>query len=289
MDQTGGLAKEKDQVSMDEEEHNEDPRSPGMDQVGMTGIEDDVDILRKSGKGSPGKGKGKRGIQRHGMSHLEEQLEYLDVVDAEDDQATVEVVGVTTEVNPLDTYCNQAIFSYCRLDVLKPPAPLKFGTWNDRPLLEKQAKSFATQISNTTFRPFAQGNLLPIIVERKYIDPACLQMNPNTEMAPILRLSAEALDDPKFELKLAGGRHRRRATEILREQSKARVLKLRDSISDVRMKMKEADEKNKKLDKFEDKLRGLEKMLEEERQVEKTISMWGVILYDAGKSGLIQI
>jgi hypothetical protein len=110
------------------------------------------------------------------VTDLEEKLEFVGLVEGEDEDVVMEGVGVTAEVNPLDAYCNKAIFSYCRLDLLKPPKPLKFGIWNDRPLQEKQAKTFATTISNTSFRPFAHGNLLPLVIERRYVDAECVQI-----------------------------------------------------------------------------------------------------------------
>jgi hypothetical protein len=229
-----------------------------------------------------GDGMGKTVTASQGDVAVADQFEFLDLVDDEDEE-NVLVGAVTTEVNPLDTFCNEAIFGYCRLDILKPPAALKFGTWNNRPLQEKQAKLFAMQIGNTSFRPFAQGNLLPLIIDKRHVDPECIRMNPSTEIAPFLKLSAEAMGDPDFELRLAGGRHRRRATEILREQSKTRVTKLRDGIADAKGKLKDLEGKKTRTEKMEEKIRGMEKVLEEEKRVEETISIWGVILYEAGK------
>jgi hypothetical protein len=239
--------------------------------------------MRKRGKGGSGKGK-ERKVSK-GAAEVSKD-DGMEVGDEDDDEGVVEGLGVTAEVNPLDAYCNTAIFSYCRIDILQPPAPLKFGTWNDRPLLEKQAKTFATQISNTSFRPFAHGNLLPLVIGREYVDSSCVEMNPNAAEAPFLKLTSVAVRDKKFELQFAGGRHRRRATELLREQSKARITKLRDGIAEARTKIKEGEEKNKRVDKWEEKVRALERSLGEEKNLEETISIWGVILYDAGK-GLI--
>jgi hypothetical protein len=263
------------------EDEDEDDNDEGDDDK-VVGLEEEHEAkLRKKGKGVSGKVKEARVSKGGEKVSVEERFEFFGLAEDEEEEGVVEGMGVTAEVNPLDAYCNGAIFSYCRIDILQPPAPLKFGTWNDRPLLEKQAKMFATQISNTSFRPFAHGNLLPLVIEREYVDEACIQMNPNAAEAPFLKLTAAALSDKKMELKFAGGRHRRRATELLRDQSKARIVKLREGIADLRGKMKEAEEKGKRRDKFEEKIKVMEHTLVEEKQLEETISFWGVILYDA--------
>ena len=42
--------------------------------------------------------------------------------------------------------CNNTIFGYCRVNLFEPPAPLVFGTFNKRLLVEAQAKKFAANM-----------------------------------------------------------------------------------------------------------------------------------------------
>jgi hypothetical protein len=181
--------KEKEMVKAMHEDH--DKRMTGEDQT-----------EEREARGEE-EGMGKTVTASQGNVTVVDQFEFL-LVDNEDEENVV-VGAVTMEVNPLDTYCNEVIFGYCQLDILKPPAALKFETWNNRPLQEKQAKLFVMQIGNTSFCPFVQGNLLPLIINKWHVNPECIQMNLSLEIAPFLKLSAEAMGDPDFKLRLAGG------------------------------------------------------------------------------------
>jgi hypothetical protein len=193
-----------------------------------------------------------------------------------------EIGWATTEVHPLDTACNQAILTICRVDMLQPPAPIVFGTWNDRALNEKQAKLLANEITNTMFRPFATSNLLPLILPRDALDATCISLNPNAEAAPMLQLTQAAMDSGT-KLLFAGGRHRQRATAILRGKSTEMIQKLKDDISDLKKLEKGDGEVGKRREGYQDKLRGLERMLTEELALAQKIGIWGVVVYDAGK------
>jgi hypothetical protein len=57
--------------------------------------------------------------------------------------------GASTTLQPMDTYCNSAIIGYCRVNLFAPPAPLVFGLYNKRPLVDARANKFATNIGST--------------------------------------------------------------------------------------------------------------------------------------------
>jgi hypothetical protein len=211
-----------------------------------------------------------------------EPIEEEDQTDEEE-----ETVGwATMEVHPMDTVCNQAILTICKIDMIAPPAPIVFGTWNDRALNEKQAKLLATEITNTMFRPFATANLLPLILRRDAIEASCISLNPNAEAALMLELTEDAIASGT-QLLFAGGRHRQRATQILQGKSRDMIQKLKDDVSDLKKLEKGDGEEGKRREGYQEKLRGLERMLAEEMALEKRIGVWGVVVYDAGECGIL--
>jgi uncharacterized protein YbaP (TraB family) len=168
--------------------------------------------------------------------------------------------------------CNEAIVAYCRIDVLNPPAEMVFGTWNHRPLNEKEAAKLAKEMEATKFSPFALANLLPLVISPELLDPSCIKMDPNVEAAPMLKLTEEA-KAAGTKLQFAGGRHRRRATELLRLNSNKRIADLEQTINDARESKKVKEET----------MRSMERMMEEEKAVKESVGVWGVIVYNAGE------
>jgi len=48
----------------------------------------------------------------------------------EEGESKGEGVVATTTIEAMDTFCNDTIFGYCRVNLFEPPAPLKFGEFN---------------------------------------------------------------------------------------------------------------------------------------------------------------
>jgi hypothetical protein len=188
-----------------------------------------------------------------------------------------EAGGATAVINTLDTLCNESIIGICRINVLDPPAQMVFGTWNRRELREKEAKKLAKEMTVTKFSPFASSNILPLVISGDCLDPSCRQTNPNVELAPMLELT-EAAKEAGTKLLFAGGHHRRRATEILYENSKEMVGKLEEKISEMKAAMKKGARQG-----TEEKIQDLEQMLKEEQILKEKLGIWGVIAYEAGK------
>ena len=213
-------------------------------------------MKEKGGKGSKGKGKGRA------------------VADEEDEEdGDEENIGATVEIDKRDTLCDRAIIGFCRMNVLSPPADMVFGSWNNRPLKETEAMKLAKQMRDTKFAPFARANLLPLIISRDHVEESCLQKEVNVEMAPMLELTEQAmLAGTKFQF--AGGRHRKRATEILRSKSVNKVTNLEEKIA----QLKESSKTIK-----ESKLHHLEGLLKDERDINAKIGIWGIIIYDKGE------
>jgi len=193
-----------------------------------------------------------------------------------------EGVGASTTINPLDTLCNQAIIGYCRVDLFSPPAPLVFGLYNKRPLVESQAKKFAMSVGSTNVRPFARNNMLPLVISKEDVEGECYELNPNVEQAPYLKLKKEVAG-----LKFAGGRHRYRAMEILREKSKDLVVRLRDKLTEAQRALGETEVGGKKHGNLQAKINEIEDLLKVEKEVKQNVSVWGVVLYDESECALL--
>lgn len=95
---------------------------------------------------------------------------------------------------------------------------------------------------------------------------------------PELTAEAKAAKD---KLVFAGGRHRKRATEILYENSKEMISKLEDQIA----RLKESTNGNREA--IEKKIQNKEKMLDNEIALKERLSIWGIIVYDEGEEQII--
>jgi hypothetical protein len=266
---------------------------PGM--VDLDSSSDDeglppVPTVKKGVGKKGGDGKEKGTVQKGKKGKKAVDAEVIEVDSGEEDEKEekrgIKAAMATTKLDPMDTHCNGSIISYSRMNIFKPPAKIVFGTWNRRVLVESRAKTFAQNIGYKSVRPFGLGNLLPLVIDKKYVDPACLSMNPDTEKAPFLKLTTEAQDMPNFELRFAGGQHRYRAMEILREKSIATVTMLKDRISDEQAALEGLEAEDKKRATLIKKIEDLESLLETEMGVERIVSVWGVIVYDAGEFAL---
>jgi len=227
-------------------------------------------------KGRKGKERA-REVKGKGVKKGEEGSE------AEEEEGTKgEGVGASTTLDVMDTLCNKAIFGYCRVDLFNPPAPLHFGLFNKRPLVEAQAKKFAMTVGSTNVRPFGRNNLLPLVISKEDVEAESYDLKANVEKAPMLKLKAEVVGRADYGLKLAGGRHRHRAMQMLREKSKELVIKLRDKLTEAQRGLGESEAGGKKHEKLKAKIEELEELLNVEKEVEKNVSVWGVILYDLG-------
>jgi hypothetical protein len=225
----------------------------------------------------PEKGKGRamdeEDQDEEGEDNDKDDEEYREEEEEDDDD-----MGVTTaSFDPLSTLCNKAVISICRINVFDPPAPIVFGTWNQREMKESEAKILANEMMSTKFSPFASGNLLPLIIRRDGLDPTCFITDLNAENAPLLQLSQQAKKEGKT-LCFAGGRHRQRATAIIQERSKAKIANLEEKVSNMREQMQENVREG-----MEKKLREMERDHVAEKEFYERLGLWGVIAYDAGE------
>jgi len=126
--------------------------------------------------------------------------------EGEEDEGEMEVEGQggSTKAEPLDALCNEAILGYCQINLFEPPAPIVFGKYNKRPLVEAKARSFAVNIGGTNVRPFAWGNMLPLVISKDDVEKECIQLKPNVEKAPFLKLKVDLAVWWDYGLKFAG-------------------------------------------------------------------------------------
>jgi hypothetical protein len=247
--------------------------------------EDDVvEPIKTPKPRAKGKGKAKEQEQEAEEKDEDQEGEGKDEeVDEEDEDDFEEGVRTrTTERNKLDTICNQAILAICRLNVLHPPRPLRFGVWNSRPLDETKTTDLLNAISKSELRPFATSNLLALIIDKEALDPSCMKKDPNAEEAPFLTLTEEAKNS-EMELTFAGGRHRMEVTARLEQKSAAAIARFQDQIEVQKHKKEVALEKAKPTDTIEERITRLEEEMKVEQEVRDTIGIWGVIVYDKGE------
>jgi hypothetical protein len=221
---------------------------------------DDEEETEKKGKKKKGKGK-----------------KMAKARDSENDQGG----GATVVMNSNDTLCNEAIIAVCRINVLEPPAPIHFGTWNDRPVNSNWAKGLASEMMHS-FRPFATASMLPLIANKDDLEESCKVMDLNAEAAPMLTLTRRALDSA-IVLKFAGGRHRVHATHVVRDELQDKIVKWNGQIMATKGKLAGEGNTEEQVLRWKKKLEMLETVLAAEEGALARIGIWGVLVYDAGK------
>jgi hypothetical protein len=207
----------------------------------------------------------------------DERDEQADEEESTKEEEETEFVGVSSEINILDTLCNQSVIALCRINVFDPPAEIVFGKWNDRHLKESEAVRLLQSITETKFSPFAAANHLPLILPRYALDPMCMKTNPNVEEAAFLSLTDDARKK-RVKLTFAGGRHRQWVSYLLRERCDKEIEKLTKLIADLKKKAM-----NKGKAPSVEKIQRWEKMVNEEKVLRERVGIWGVTVYDWGE------
>lgn len=179
--------------------------------------------------------------------------------------------------DPLDASIQAAQFSINIIDIFDPPKPIYLGKWNTRELKESEAIKLKTHMLTEEVRPFQFEHLLKCIIDRKYVDPACISPSilHGIQQAPLLKLSEEG-EEKLTTIDLAGGRHRQRALELMKVEREDKLKRLKDTLKTER----ETAEKTGV--EIEGGLAGLQKKIDDETVYIQNMGKWGVILYDAG-------
>jgi len=245
-------------------------------------VEEMVGPVRGMKKGSKGKERETQKMKKMKKAKGKEDSG-VDALDEGEGEMEVEGQGGSTKVELLDTLCNEAILGYCQINLFEPPAPIMFRKYNKCLLAEVKARSFAVNIGGTNVRPFVRANMLPLVILKDDIEKECIQLKPNVEKAPFLKLKVDLAVQPDYGLKFVGGRHRYQAMEILKEKSEEIVRTLKDKWVEVENGLKKLEGQGKRHANVLEKIEELKNSVKVEQEVAATVSVWGVVLYDEGE------
>lgn len=178
-----------------------------------------------------------------------------------------------------DGRAQAARFSINLIDIFNSPKPITFGRWNPRELKESEAVKLKQLMIEEELRPFRFESMFNIIIDKRFVDPACISQSVEggNQNAPMLTLSADGISQLEH-FDFAGGRHRMRAMEMVKNERTEKLKKLQEQL---RKEKDKADKKNENYDGNE-KIKLLEEAVRDEGTYLATIGRWGVMLYDAG-------
>ena len=145
-----------------------------------------------------------------------------------------------------------------------------------------KAKELAKAIIEQKFRPFASDSLLPLIIDRSAVEPSSIHTQPNVEDAPMLRLTERAVRSGT-SADLAGGRHRQRAAQIIKEASEEKVKRYLEDIEDLNKKIVKSKSGSVAEESLKKQVRTREAQITMEKDVQEKIAIWGVAAYDRGE------
>ena len=168
-----------------------------------------------------------------------------------------------------------ARISINRMNLLRPPIPLRFGQWNDRSLVEKYAKVLQNSFQTRGVLSFEMENMIPLVIRKDHLDSKCLNFKGlNAAEAPFLLLSSEGMKAPS--IKVAGGRHRLRAVELETERLSTEIKRLEGKIKD----------NDTPTDEEDDMSRSYKATIEILTKEMERVCTWGVVVYDEGKASI---
>lgn len=190
--------------------------------------------------------------------------------DETDNEEEEDQLAALTLHDPYDAGIQAARFSINVIDIFNSPKPIELGMWNTRALKEREAVKLKNKMLENSIRSFSYENLFHCIVDRQYIDPRCINgtLSMAGHEAPPLKLTDEGRAKLK-SLWFAGGRHRIRATELLKEERQGKLEKMKQAL--IREQGKG------------EKVAVLEKEIEDETKSIARLGFWGIILYDSSK------
>lgn len=190
--------------------------------------------------------------------------------------------GKTTAMHSkMEKTLADAQFSVNVIDLFNPPKELQLGSLNSRMLVATEAMNLMKAMTAQGIKPFTMENMIPIIIQRRYVDPGCIWEGINAYKAPTLKLSADGIAELEV-LELAGGRHRLEAVTHIKKQ-KEKLLKAAHKKTIAAEKSLQNVSKPSAVNRQSEKVAGLLEVEEEIRREIAEISKWGIVLYDEGK------
>lgn len=171
-----------------------------------------------------------------------------------------------------------AQFSINMINLFDPPMDIHFGKWNQRLLKPTEWKKLKTAMTIQGIKAFTSDNMLPLVINRRHVDPSCIENKLNGYNAKTLVLSEDG-NRELVKLEMAGGRHRLAAIQSIKDDKEKELKKLesqRDTVNKRRaMRPDAVQKKQKDLDGCNQIIAALEEEISK-------LGNWGVILYDEG-------
>lgn len=173
-----------------------------------------------------------------------------------------------------------AQFSFNAIDLFNPPKPINFDKLNSQPFKPVEWKKLQVTMTAQGIRSFTVEHMMPLIISRRHVDPACLSDSLNGIENRMLVLSKEG-EEELGELEMAGGRHRNRALEAIKDAKEKELEKLITKRSRIVSKREVVEEEAKV--RKEEHVNECDRVIGALEEELARIGRWGVILYDKGK------
>ena len=182
-------------------------------------------------------------------------------------------------IDELDNEVEDAVISLNRLNLTNPPLPLKFGTWNDRPVVMPNVQKLCLIMKSQNFRPFRSSNRIPLVCKLSDLDPSCITPSiTQIHKAPFLKISESGRS--RGVLKAAGGNHRFHAVNQAINEAQKELEQLKESLVDEeRRRVTTAED----IAKRDEDVASLKEEIKRKETFCKSIAIWGVVVYDEGK------
>jgi hypothetical protein len=250
------------------------------------------EVVKAQGEGS---GKGKRKavtVEDVDMDEVEEEEAAAPPVDKGKRKATVEEVededemdieevggGVGGGVSTEDQEAQRAIISLNKIDFRNPGFQILFNLWNNRPVVTRHVKQLLASMHKQGVRAYNPANRIPLIVAKGDIETGCISLDPHLGAdAPTLKVNASGQETGK--IRAAGGQHRYHAWKLAQEQGTASIEKYEGQLAGLHVKEPKGEKAKATRQANIERLEG---EIKREKDFIDAISVWGVVVYDAGE------
>lgn len=205
--------------------------------------------------------------------------DYVDINETSEGQGKQRKGKIMAAHSDMEKLLADAQFSMNVIDLVNPLAPLGLGKINTRALVEAEAINLQKAMTTQGIKPFTVENMIPVLIERRHVDPTCIWSGINGYGAPDLKLSEDGVKEVK-ELELAGGRHRIDAVRKIHDGLRNELAKAEKRTATLTKK------KVSKASAVKRKAKDIQAHAAHEEAIRdqlKSVSRWGVVLYDKGE------
>jgi hypothetical protein len=197
----------------------------------------------------------------------------------EDEMEVEEDEGGHGGVSVEDQEAQRAILLLNKIDFCSPPVQLRFGMWNNSPVVTKHAQQLLAMMRKQGVRSFNPANRIPIIMNPGDISPTCVTMD--TNLGPdVPQLVLTDMGNGKGYLEVAGGWHQYQAWNLGHEQAQKKIDKYSNQL-DV---LKDKEPKGAKaLHTWDTNVAKLKEEICKEHVFIEAKSVWGVVVYNTSE------